>query len=121
MNITRAHLQGTVRSLAQADQEQQGKLLEVRRAAEQLVGMTFFQTLLQTADSTALKGKYGHGGRGEEVFKQQMNAIFAERTAASTKFPLVDAVYDKMAQRYLGSSGDQNAGWSSDRVESVVE
>ena len=62
---------------SRAEQLKQSVLRDLRHAAEQLVGMTFFQTLMQTAENTALKGKYGHGGRGEEIFREQMNTIFA--------------------------------------------
>lgn len=112
MSVTPVLSEPATVGIQPAGQARQAALAELRRASEQLVGMTFFQTLLQTADSTALKGKYGHGGRGEEVFRQQMNAVFAERAAASSRFPLVDAIYDQMARRYLKSTGADDGGAS---------
>jgi len=56
---------------------------------------------LQSARNTSLKGKYGHGGRGEEMFTAQLDAVFAESMAASSRFGLVDEIYNRMAKRYL--------------------
>lgn len=90
----------------EAQQENQTKLAQLREAAEQLVGMTFFQTLLQSAHNSTLKGEYGHGGRGEEMFTAQLDVIFAERAAGSSRFGLVDEIYARMAKRYLPDEND---------------
>jgi len=58
--------------------------------------MTFIKPLLQSAHQTALKGKYGHGGRGEEVFAQQLDGVLAERMASTSRFGLVDAITEWM-------------------------
>ena len=90
----------------EAQRENQTKLVELRQAAEQLIGITFFQTLLQSAHNSTLKGEYGHGGRGEEMFTAQLDVIFAERAAASSRFGLVDEIYTRMAKRYLPDEND---------------
>ncbi len=90
----------------EAQRENQTKLAELRQAAEQLVGITFFQTLLQSAHNSTLKGEYGHGGRGEEMFTAQLDVIFAERAAESSRFGLVDEIYTRMAKRYLPDEND---------------
>ena len=91
---------------SEAQRENQSKLVELRHAAEQLVGITFFQTLLQSAHNSTLKGEYGHGGRGEEIFTAQLDVIFAERAAESSRFGLVDEIYARMAKRYLPNEDD---------------
>lgn len=101
MNVTKVHLTETVEHLAQAERSRQAKLAELRTASEQLVGITFLQTLLKTARNSSLKGEFGHGGRGEEMFAEQLDAVFAESTAASSRFALVDEIYNRMAKRYL--------------------
>jgi Rod binding domain-containing protein len=93
-------------SASEAQRENQTKLAELRHAAEQLVGITFFQTLLQSAHNSTLKGDYGHGGRGEEMFTAQLDVIFAERAAESSRFGLVDEIYARMAKRYLLNEDD---------------
>ncbi len=93
-------------SASEAQRENQSKLVELRHAAEQLVGITFFQTLLQSAHNSTLKGEYGHGGRGEEIFTAQLDVIFAERAAESSRFGLVDEIYARMAKRYLPNEDD---------------
>lgn len=79
----------------------QAKQAELRRSAEELVGITFFQTLLQSAHNSRLKGEYGHGGRGEEIFMQRFDAILGEQLGSSSRFALVDAIYERLARRYL--------------------
>lgn len=101
MNLTQVHVTETAEHLAKAERTRQGKLAELRTASEQLVGITFLQTLLKTARSSSLKGEYGHGGRGEEIFAERLDAVFAESTAASPGFGLVDEIYNRMAKRYL--------------------
>ena len=61
------------------------KLAELRQAAGQLVSMTFLQTLLNSVHDSALKGKYGHGGRGEEIFIRQLNALLSDAVAAAPR------------------------------------
>ncbi len=89
-----------------AQRENQTKLAELRHAAEQLVGITFFQTLLQSAHNSTLKGSFGHGGRGEEMFTAQLDAMFAERAAESSRFGLADEIYKRMAKRFLPDEND---------------
>ena len=45
----------------------------LRETADQLVGSVFYGSLLRTMRASALQGKYGHGGRGEEVFAAQLD------------------------------------------------
>lgn len=104
MNLTQVHVTETAEHLAKAERTRQAKLVELRTASEQLVGITFLQTLLKTARNSSLKGEYGHGGRGEEMFAEQLDAVFAESTAASSGFALVDEIYNRMAKRYLPSA-----------------
>ena len=104
MNVTQVHVAETSEHLNKVDHTRQAKLAELRTASEQLVGITFLQTLLKTAQNTSLKGEYGHGGRGEEMFREQLDAVFAESTAASSRFALVDEIYNRMAKRYLSGT-----------------
>lgn len=62
--------------MTQTDQQEISRL---RKASGELVGSVFFGKLLETMRDNPLKGKYGHGGRGEEVFAAQFHGLIAER------------------------------------------
>ncbi len=106
MTVSPATTNPLASAVTDAQRENQTRLAELRQAAEQLVGITFFQTLLQSAHNSTLKGEIGHGGRGEEMFTAQLDVIFAERAAASSRFGLVDEIYARMAKRYLPDEDD---------------
>ena len=106
MTVSPATTNPLASAATDAQRENQTKLAELRHAAEQLVGITFFQTLLQSAHNSTLKGEIGHGGRGEEMFTAQLDVIFAERAAKSSRFGLVDEIYARMAKRYLPDEDD---------------
>jgi len=106
MTISPATIDPLASAASEAQRENQSKLVELRHAAEQLIGITFFQTLLQSAHNNTLKGEYGYGGRGEEMFTAQLDVVFAERAAESSRFGLVDEIYARMAKRYLPNEDD---------------
>ncbi len=101
MTVSPATTNPLASAASETQRENQTKLVELRHAAEQLVGITFFQTLLQSAHNCTLKGEYGHGGLGEELFTAQLDVIFAERAAESSRFGLANEIYARMAKRYL--------------------
>ncbi len=69
------------------------------RAAGELVGSVFYGKLLSQMRDSKLKGKYGHGGRGEEVFSAQLHGMLAERIGASDKSGLKEAVYKRLVDQ----------------------
>ena len=44
---------------------------QAREALGEFVANTFYGTLLKLMNESMLKGKYFHGGRGEQIFKGQ--------------------------------------------------
>jgi Rod binding domain-containing protein len=68
----------------------------LREKAREFVGLTFFAPLLKQASNPALKGKYGHGGRGEEVFRGQLNQVLAIRMGQSGRVGLADALVKRL-------------------------
>jgi len=70
-----------------------GDLHRLRDAVGQAVGSVFFGTLLKTMRSSDLTGKYGHGGRGEEVFAAQLDSLFASEIGKRERGGLTDALY----------------------------
>ncbi|HUU84328.1 MAG TPA: hypothetical protein VM243_12565 [Phycisphaerae bacterium] len=64
----------------------------LRETADQLVGSVFYGSMLRTMRASTLQGKYGHGGRGEEVFAAQLDQIIAERAGAAQSNDLSGAI-----------------------------
>ena len=54
------------------------RLNQLRDVAGEVVGSVFYGKLLQTLRDSSLKGQYGHGGRGEEIFQAQLDQVLAE-------------------------------------------
>jgi hypothetical protein len=65
----------------------------LRRLCGEIVGSVFYGTLLKSVRESPLKGAYGHGGRGEEVFSAQLHGLLAERAGAARADGLADALH----------------------------
>jgi hypothetical protein len=67
---------------------------EVRKRFDQFVGQTFFTQMLASMRKTVGKPEYLHGGRGEEIFRGQLDQILSEdlaqRTAGEFSGPMFD-------------------------------
>ncbi len=70
----------------------------IRTAAEQLVATTFINPMLAKMRDDPFKSDLFHGGRGEEIFGQQLDTMYSDRIVSSTDFAIVDAVYDRIAR-----------------------
>lgn len=70
----------------------------LRQTVNEVVGVTFFEPMLRAAHNSALKGKYGHGGRGEEIFQGQMDAHLAREMGRGVRTSLGDALYRKLSR-----------------------
>jgi|GEM_PF-911694 len=75
------------------------KLRELKEATDQVVGRVFLGTLLAQLRGSSLKGEYGHGGRGEEVFGAQLDGILAERAGGSLESGLGRVLFDHLAKQ----------------------
>ncbi len=71
-------------------------LKRLREATGTVVGSVFFGTLLQQMRESKLKGPYGHGGRGEEIFAAQLHGILAERAGNTVQRGLAQAIYRRL-------------------------
>lgn len=72
---------------------------ELRQAVDQLVGSVFYGAMLRSLRASTMKGPYGHGGRGEEVFQAQLDQIIAERAGQAQRYTLNHAIYERLAQQ----------------------
>lgn len=69
----------------------------LRQAVDQLVGSVFYGAMLRSLRASTVKGEYGHGGRGEEVFQAQLDQIIAERAGQAQRYSLNHAIYERLA------------------------
>jgi hypothetical protein len=82
--------------LASAPLEQRKAMLH--QAAEEMVGVTFFGEMLKMARSSKLKGTFGHGGRGEEVFGAQLDQELARKAGSGMNNSLSEAIYNRLVK-----------------------
>lgn len=71
-----------------------------RAAAEMMVAQLFYQPLLAEARRSPFQSDIGHGGRGEDVFGEQLDTLLADRIARSQQGGLVAALESRLARRY---------------------
>jgi Rod binding domain-containing protein len=74
-------------------------LKKLRTSVDKVVGSVFYGTLLKTMRASPLKGKFGHGGRGEEVFSAQLDQMLAEKAGQARRYSLNDALYEHLARQ----------------------
>lgn len=93
-------------ALARAPAVAPPDLERLRETSAKLVGSVFYGQLLRQMRDSEFQGKYGHGGRGEEVFGAQFDQLLAERMGERRGDGLADAVYRRLEkqQRLLSES-----------------
>lgn len=85
-------------------------LQQLRETTGQVVGSVFYGTMLRAMRESDFKGKYGHGGRGEEVFAAQLHGVLAEQAGTATAGSIGEAVFDRLShQQELISKGKLDA------------
>lgn len=94
INATSMNLKSA--NLATASLDQRKAML--RKAANEMVGVTFFGQMLKMARTSRLKGKFGHGGRGEDIFGGQLDQELARRAGTGMKNSLSDAIYNRLVE-----------------------
>jgi hypothetical protein len=74
-------------------------MARLRESVDTVVGSVFYGALLQTARKSPLKAKYGHGGRGEEVFSAQLDQVLAERAGQARGYSINEALFQHLARQ----------------------
>jgi hypothetical protein len=69
---------------------------ETRSAMRQFVGETFFGLLVQQFQKGLDRHNPLWGGRGEEVFRGELNQVMVRRMAATKNFPLADTAVEQL-------------------------
>lgn len=77
-------------------------LKRLKHVTGQIVGSIFYGTLLRTMRESEMKGAYGHGGRGEEIFSAQLHGILAERLGSAPGNTLRDTLYRHLERQEAG-------------------
>lgn len=85
------------------DMPANGKIEEQRQKFQEFVAGTFFQQMLKAMRETVPEGEFMHGGRAEEMFRNQLDATLAKEFATERGGPFAD----EMFERFI--SGQQNA------------
>jgi hypothetical protein len=70
----------------------------LRKTVGEVLGATFYGEMLKIARSSSLKGEYGHGGRGEDVFQGQLDAEFSRAAGGRMQSGLVDAICHRLTK-----------------------
>jgi hypothetical protein len=86
-------------------------LERLRKTAGEVVGSSFFGTLLKMMRNDPFKGKYGHGGRGEEAFAGQLHGVIAERLGTAIQRGPGEAVYQHLAKQQERASRNRRIAW----------
>ncbi len=74
-------------------------LQRLKEASGQIVGSVFYGGMLKAMRESKLKGAYGHGGRGEEVFSAQLHGILAEKMGEASNGSLTDVLYRRLEKQ----------------------
>jgi Rod binding domain-containing protein len=74
---------------------------EVREAFDSFVGETFYAQMLKSMRKTVTKPAYFHGGRGEEVFRSQLDQVLAEKMAKADSGGLSDSMFEQFSLQSL--------------------
>jgi len=90
-------------------------LKRLKHVTGQIVGSVFYGTLLHTMRESKLKGAYGHGGRGEEVFAAQLDGVLAERLGSAPGNALRDTLYRHLERQEAGIIRAQLAAGGTER------
>ncbi len=72
-------------------------LAPLREAVNSATGAIFYGPLMRSTRSSSLKGEIGHGGRGEEIFQNQLDQILIERTGKSSGNQVTEAIVSRFA------------------------
>ena len=70
----------------------------LRTAVQEVVGTTFLGEMLKIARSSPLRTELFHGGRGEEIFRAQLDGELARRAGGAMQSGLSDAIYRRLSK-----------------------
>jgi len=66
----------------------------LRQTFESAIGQTLFGQMLKSMRKSQGKPAYFHGGRGEEVFQQQLDQVLAEKMSQASASSFVGPMFE---------------------------
>lgn len=78
----------------------------LRETVGEFVGNVFYGTLMRQMEKSPIKGKFGHGGRGEDVFQSQLHMEYAKRLGRAPGDPIADRIYEAMTRGRRSAGSD---------------
>ncbi len=90
---------GTINQTSATADAAKVAIKRLRETTDQVVGSVFYGTLLKTMRAGTMRGKYGHGGRGEEIFAAQLDQLLADRAGAARGYDLGDAIVKQLSRQ----------------------
>lgn len=94
MNVVELHGAG-----GSGAERTEADLRKLRDTVGKVVGSVFYGELFRAMREDPLRGTYGHGGRGEEVFGAQFDALLAERMGERDGYGVADAIFSRLEQQ----------------------
>ncbi len=104
MNEMNISIQDTTPPTA-AQAARQKQVYQLRAVVGEMVGVTFFGQMLKVAQNNPFKADFAHGGRGEELFRGQLNMELSRRAGKGLRGGLADRITDYYT-RYLRGGND---------------
>jgi peptidoglycan hydrolase FlgJ len=95
--ISSTHPAASIASLASAPRTpdaKSGDQAELRKAFGSVVGETLFGQTLKSMRKSVHKSAYFHGGRGEEVFQQQLDQVLAKKITETSAEKFTGPMFD---------------------------
>ncbi len=93
------------RLLQSAVHNQESVREEVRSLSQQLVSTTLVAPLLGEVRSDPFRTELFHGGMAEDMFRQQLDTILADRITRKADMPIVQTIYERIMTR-INAGGD---------------
>jgi hypothetical protein len=85
------------------------RLKALRETIDTTIGSVFLGTLMRQMRSSSLKGEIGHGGRGEEIFRGQLDQILIEGAGLATSYAFGDAMFERFKGAAMSSERAQGS------------
>lgn len=84
----------TAGKLGAADPVRPPENPELREAFDSFVGETFFSQMLKSMRQTVGEPAYFHGGRGEEIFTEQLDRVLTEKMTKASAETFTGPMYE---------------------------
>jgi hypothetical protein len=76
------------------DKSSQAEPAELREAFDDFVGQTFYGQMLGAMRKTVGKSAYFDGGRAEEIFREQLDQVLAEKMSDASADQFTGSMFD---------------------------